>query len=200
VLANLAYLNVFGLEGLRKTNAVGAELMRVVAGDASAIIFSLIVCVCALSTLNATVFTGARAYYALGRDVPAIRRLGVWEAQGDKPANALLLQCAISLALLAFGAATRDGFEAMVAYTAPVFWFFLFLVAISVFIFRSRNADLPYRMPLYPLPPILLAAAALWMIYSSIVYAGLGSWVGVAVLIAGIPLVMIARNAPAPAE
>ena len=194
VLANLAYLNVFGLEGLRASKAVGADLMRVVFGDASAVVFSIIVCVCALSTLNATVFTGARAYYALGRDVPAIQRLGVWEAQGDKPANALLLQCAISLTLLAFGSSTRDGFEAMVAYTAPVFWFFLLLVAVSVFVFRSRGGELPYRMPLYPLPPILLGAAAAWMIYSSIVYAGIGSLAGVAVLILGTPLLFLARR------
>jgi APA family basic amino acid/polyamine antiporter len=194
VLANLAYLNVFGLEGLRKSNAVGADLMRVVAGDASAIVFSIIVCVCALSTLNATVFTGARVYYALGRDLPAIRALGVWEMHGDKPANALLLQCAIALALIVFGSVMRDGFEAMVAYTAPVFWFFLLLVAISVFVFRRRGGELPYRMPLYPLPPIVLGAAAVWMIYSSIAYAGIGSIVGVAVLILGTPLLWLARQ------
>lgn len=194
LLANLAYLNVFGLEGLRKSSAVGADLMRTVAGDASAIVFSIVVCVCALSTLNATVFTGARVYYALGRDLSAISALGRWEMQGDKPANALLLQCAIALALVIFGSVTRDGFEAMVAYTAPVFWFFLFLVAVSVFVFRSRAAgELPYRMPLYPLPPVILGAAAVWMIYSSIAYAGIGSWVGVAVLIAGIPLLLLAR-------
>jgi APA family basic amino acid/polyamine antiporter len=200
VLANLAYLNVFGLEGLRTSKSIGADLMRAVAGDASAVVFSIVVCVCALSTLNATIFTGARAYYALGRDVPAIRKLGVWEGQGDKPANALLLQAAISLALLAFGSTTRDGFEAMVAYTAPVFWFFLALVTISIFIFRSRGVELPYKMPLYPLPAVGLGIAAVWMIYSSIAYAGVGSWVGVGVLIAGIPLVLLARQAPAPAE
>jgi len=201
VLANLAYLNVFGLEGLRKSSAVGADLMRVVAGDASAIVFSLIVCVCALSTLNATIFTGARVYYALGRDLSSGNALGRWEMHGDKPANALLLQCAIALLLVIFGSITRDGFEAMVAYTAPVFWFFLLLVAISVFVFRSRaGGELPYRMPLYPLPPVILGAAAVWMIYSSIVYAGIGSIVGVAVLIAGVPLVLFARGGRASTE
>ena len=194
VLANLAYLNVFGLEGLRKSSAVGADLMRSVAGDASAIVFSVIVCICALSTLNATIFTGARAYYALGRDVPAIRALGIWNMHGDKPANALLLQCAIAVILVLFGSLAQDGFKAMVAYTAPVFWFFLLLVAISVFVFRSRGTDLPYRMPLYPLPPVVLALAAAWMIYSSIAYAGIGSLVGVAVLLAGTPLLLLARG------
>ncbi len=195
VLANIAYLNVFGLEGLRKSNTIGADLMRVAFGDASAVVFSIIVCICALSTLNATIFTGARAYYALGRDLPVVRKLGVWEERGGKPTNALLLQSAIALALLAFGSTTRDGFEAMVAYTAPVFWFFLFLVAISVIIFRRRDHKaLPYRMPLYPVPPLLLAGAAAWMVYSSLIYAGLGSIVGVAVLLLGIPLLMLAPD------
>ena len=195
LLANFAYLNAFGLQGLTKTNPVGADLMRLVAGDAGAIVLSLIVCVCALSTLNATVFTGARAYYALGRDLAAIRVLGVWDAQGHKPANALVLQCVIALALVAFGAIARDGFEAMVAYTAPVFWFFLFLVALSVIVFRRRDLSaLHYRMPFYPLPPLLLAAAAAWMFYSSVVYAGIGSLAGLAVLIAGTPLLLFKRN------
>jgi amino acid transporter len=196
MLANFAYLNAFGLQGLTKTNPVGADLMRLVAGDAGAIILSLIVCVCALSTLNATIFTGARAYYALGRDLAEIRVLGVWDAQGHKPSNALILQCVIALALVAFGAIARDGFEAMVAYTAPVFWFFLFLVALSVIVFRRRDpGELHYRMPLYPLPPLLLAAAAAWMFYSSVAYAGIGSLAGLAVLIAGTPLLLFNRNA-----
>lgn len=200
VLVNVAFLNVLGLEGLRTSGAVGAELMRVVAGDASAMVFSIVVCVCALSTLNATVFTGARVYYALGRDLPSIRVLGVWEANGDRPARALILQGAIALVLVIFGSVMQDGFKAMVAYTAPVFWLFLLLVTISVFIFRSRGGELPYRMPLFPLPAIVLGAAAVWMIYSSILYAGLGSWIGLGVLIAGIPLVLLARNAPVAAE
>jgi amino acid transporter len=194
-LANLAYLNVFGLEGLRKSSTVGADLMRTAVGGWSAIAFSIIVCICALSTLNATIFTGARAYYALGRDVPAIRALGVWEEQGDKPRNALLLQAAIALALLAFGSTTRDGLEAMISYTAPVFFSFMLLIAISLFVFRRRGVDLPYRMPLYPLPPVLFGAASAWMIYSTIAYAGMGSLLGIAVLLAGTPLLLFRPRA-----
>jgi basic amino acid/polyamine antiporter, APA family len=194
LLANVAYLNAFGLLDLSKTNPVGADLMRLAVGNAGAIVLSLIVCVCALSTLNATVFTGARAYYALGRDLAAIRVLGVWDVHGHRPANALLLQAAIALVLVAFGALARDGFEAMVRYTAPVFWFFLLLVALSVFVFRQRDSGaLRYRMPLYPLPPIFLAAAAAWMLYSSIDYAGIGSVAGIVVLLAGTPLLLLGR-------
>jgi amino acid transporter len=195
MLVNFAYLNALGLQGLRDSSAIGSDLMRMIAGPAGAAALSLMVCICALSTLNGTIFTGARTYYALGRDLSAIRLIGEWDLRGQRPANALILQCAISLALIIFGSATREGFEAMVAYTAPVFWTFLLLVALSVFVFRRRDpAALHYRMPLYPLPPLLLAAASAWMIYSSLAYAGVGAIVGVAVLFAGTPLLLLARR------
>ena len=148
--------------------------------------------------MTRTIFTGARAYYALGRDLAALRVLGTWDEHGHKPTNALLLQGAIALVLIGFGAVTRDGFEAMVAYTAPVFWFFLMLVALSVIVFRRRDlGGLQFRVPLYPLPPILLAAAAAWMLYSAVAYAGVGSLVGIAVLLAGTPLLLFRRSAGA---
>jgi amino acid transporter len=100
----------------------------------------------------------------------------------------------IALALILFGGFSREGFEAMVAYTAPVFWFFLLLVAISVMMFRKRGATLSYRMPLYPLPPILLSVAAVWMIWSSIAYAGIGALAGVGVLLLGTPLLWLSRK------
>lgn len=201
LLVNLAYLNVFGLAGLRDSSALGADLMRHVAGEKGAIALSLVVCCTALSTLNGTVFTGARAYYAFGRDVPILRGLAIWEARRHGPVNALVAQGAISIVLVLFGSVTRDGFEAMVAYTAPVFWFFMLLVAVSLYVFRWREPDreLPFRVPLFPATPAILAAACAWMLYSSVVYAGIGAAIGVIVLLAGSPLLLLrSRTGDAP--
>jgi basic amino acid/polyamine antiporter, APA family len=198
-LINLAYLRVIGLEGMRKSEAVAADLMRATLGEAGVVALSLAVCFAALSTLNGTIFTGARVYHALGQDLAKLRRLGVWDPRGHKPANAILLQGAISLALVAFGAVTRDGFQAMVEYTAPVFWFFLLLVGISFFVLRRREPerDRPFRVPLYPLTPILFCLTCAYLLYSSLAYTGLGALIGVAVLAAGTPLLMLLRTEPA---
>jgi basic amino acid/polyamine antiporter, APA family len=196
VLINFAYLHALGLDGLRKSNAVGADLMKIVAGQNGAFILSLIVTCTALSTLNGTIFTGARSYYALGRDVSIFNRLGIWEERGQTPANGLLVQGAIAIVLILFGSTTRDGFEAMVAYTAPVFWLFMCLIALSVIVFRLREPtrELPFRVPLYPLPPLILAAACGWMFYSALAYAGWGSIMGVVVLVIGVPLIVMQRS------
>jgi basic amino acid/polyamine antiporter, APA family len=196
LLINFAYLHALGMEGLRKSNAVGADLMKIVAGTSGAIVLSIIVCITAGSTLNGTIFTGARSYYALGRDVSVFHRLGIWEERGDTPANGLIVQGVIAVVLIIFGSTTRDGFEAMVAYTAPVFWLFMFLVAISIIVFRVREPgrELPFRVPLYPLPPLILAAACGWMFYSALAYAGWGSIMGVVVLVVGLPLIFLRRD------
>lgn len=196
VLINFAYLHALGMDGLRKSNAVGADLMKIVAGQNGALVLSAIVCVTATSTLNGTIFTGARSYYALGRDVSVFHRIGIWEQRGDTPANGLIVQGIIAIVLILFGSTTRDGFEAMVAYTAPVFWLFMFLVAMSIIVFRLREPgrELPFRVPLYPLPPLILAAACAWMFYSALVYAGWGSIMGVVVLVVGLPLILLRRD------
>lgn len=200
-LVNAALLAAFGLEALRASNAVAADLMYRVAGEAGGVVLALIVVAAALSTLNATIFTGARVYYALGRDL-RIAPLGAWNSRRGNPARGILLQGVIALALIGFGAATRDGFQSMVDYTAPVFWTFLFLVGISLFVLRWRepNRHLPFRVPLYPLIPALFCLTCLYMLYSSIAYTGVGALVGIAVVVAGLPLLLLSETNPAARE
>jgi len=200
LLVNFAYLTAFGLHGLRASKAVGADMMRMIAGEAGAVVLSLIVVCAALSTLNATIFTGARVYYALGRDLPIIERLGVWNERGANPVNAILLQGAIAIALVLFGAASRDGVSAMVDYTSPVFWFFMLLVGLSLFVLRFKEPDreLPFRVPLYPVTPILFCATCAYLLYSSLMYTGRGAIVGILVLLSGIPLLLLSRRREKP--
>ena len=204
VLINVSFLHVLGLEGLRKSSAIAADVMRAGVGDSAATVVSLIVCVAALSTINASIFTGARLYHALGDDL-ALSKLSTWSDTGNNPRNAILMQSAIAFGLVILGALARDGFTAMVEYTAPVFWSFLLLVGVSSMVLRQRDAgrDRPFRMPLYPLTPIVFCLICAYLLYSSLVYTGAGAFVGVAVLLAGVPFVVYGlrhRNKTVPAE
>lgn len=198
---NLAFLGIFGLEGLRNTSAVGAALMDIVAGPSSAIALSLLVCLTALSTINGTIFTGARVYFALGQDIPALRALG--GSPGSTPTTALLVQAGITLVLVVFGAFTGgSGVETMVAYTAPVFWLFMLLVGVSLFVFRQRDParERPFRVPLYPITPLLFCLTCAGLLYSSIMYAGIGGFLGLLVLATGLPFVVKYGARPAVAS
>jgi APA family basic amino acid/polyamine antiporter len=193
IVINYAYMSALGLEGLRKSSGVGADVMKLFAGETGERVITVMVIICLLSTMNATILTGARVYYALGKDLSALSALGNWDERAHKPRNALLLQGSIAMLLIFFGGLTRDGFKAMVEYTAPVFWFFLLMVGISVFILRSKKPEQasPYRVPLYPVTPIVFCLTCGWLLYSSVTYTGYGSLFGIGVLLLGIPLLFL---------
>jgi APA family basic amino acid/polyamine antiporter len=202
MLLNLAYLNALGLAGMRESKAVATDLMKVTWGDAGALVLGTAVITAALSTLNATIFTGARTNYALGRDFALFGFLGAWNEKAGAPVNALLWQGALALTLVLLASFTPDGFRTMVAYTAPAFWLFFLLTGVSLFVLRRQppvNAD-PFRVPLYPVTPLLFCAMCVYMLYSSFGYAmsldpgSIGATVGIAVLCAGIPVMLVARG------
>ncbi len=194
LLANAAYLRGLGLQGVAGSSAVAADLMRGTVGEWGVAAVSVAVMVAALSSANATMITGARSNYALGRDVPLFRFLGAWHEGQHTPRAAFLLQGGIALLLVAFGAFARSGFEAMVAYTAPVFWLILLATGASLLVLRRRepSADRPFRVPLYPVVPLLFCGIAAFMLYSSVAYAGRGALLGVAVMLAGLPMLALA--------
>jgi basic amino acid/polyamine antiporter, APA family len=196
VLINLAYLKSLGLAGMAQSPAVAADLMRYAFGEPGAKFISILVVICTLDSINATIFTGARTNFALGQDVAAFRWLGVWQDRHSTPTAAYLFQGAISLALVGLGIVTRDGFKTMVDYTAPIFWFFFLLSSISLLVLRVRDPDRPrpFRVPLYPVLPLLFCAACGYLLYSSLVYTGTGAIVGVVVVALGLPFVIRHRQ------
>src|SRR5690606_2687 len=89
-LINIAFLKGLGLEGMAGSNAVAGDLMGVAFGQVGITVISIIVAVCAMTSANATIFTGARSNYALGRDFPAFSFLGIWKSELKGPVNAFI--------------------------------------------------------------------------------------------------------------
>jgi amino acid transporter len=196
LLVNFTYLHGLGLAAMAKSSVVAADLMRQAIGTPGAIFISALVAVAALGSTNATIFTGARTNYALGRDFSLFSFLGRWHDGANTPANALLVQGVIVLLLITLGTWTRRGFETMVDYTAPVFWFFFLLTGLSLFVLRTqdRTTQRPFTVPLYPLTPLLFCAFCVFMLHSSLAYTGIGALVGVCALLLGGPILLIARR------
>jgi amino acid transporter len=193
---NLAFLHGLGVAGMAASKAVAADLMRRAVGEPGAIFISLLIAVSTLGALNATIFTGARTNYAFGQDFSLFSFLGRWRNRSQTPTNALVVQALLSLLLVLLGTVTRKGFETMVDYTAPVFWFFFLMTGVSLFILRVREPEVPrpFQVPLYPLTPILFCLICGYLLYSSLAYTGIGAFVGVAVVALGVPLLLLQRR------
>lgn len=196
VLINMAFLNVLGLEGVAASSAVGVDMMKATLGDKGVVLIGTLVSLSALTSLNTTIFTGARSNYALGKDFSLFSFLGKWNGQKSAPVNSLILQGVIAVLLIIFGAFTRSGFESMVDFTAPVFWFFFLCTGISLIVLRKKmpNVPRPFKVPLYPITPILFIGFCGYLLYSSLTYTGKGALLGVALLVIGLIFYLLFRN------
>ena len=204
LLANWAFWFGLGHAGMAASAAVGADLLKAAFGPAGEALLAVAVAISALTSINATMIVGARTNYALGRDWPQLGFLGAWDQERETPSTGLLLQGGFALLLVAVSLAFGSGFKAMVEYTAPVFWLFFLLTGIAVFVLRARDGDTnrPFRVPLYPLLPVVFCASCAYMLWSSLSYVsnqamgGLNAaWVGVGVLLSGgVVLLLVSRT------
>lgn len=173
LLVNLALLQGLGLKGLSESKTAASDLLGMVYGPGAQKVLALSVAIAALTSINATMIVGARTSYALGGDWRGLRTLGQWAAQAGSPNHALWTQAGISAALILLATQESDGFSAMVEFTAPVFWGFLFVVGLALIWLRQRDphAPRPFKVPLYPVLPLVFCAACAWLTWSSVSYA-----------------------------
>ena len=130
----------------------------------------------------------------MGREHRLYAWLGRWNARRGTPVSSLVIQGAITVVLTVWFGLSQHGFERMVIFTTPGFWFFLLLVGLSVFVLRWREpaAVRPYRVLGYPVTPILFCLGCAGMVYASLAWAVQNrSWEAfwsIAILLLGVAL------------
>ncbi len=173
LLANLAFLRALGFEQVRRSADVAGNVLQQSFGQGSSRFIQLLIAVSALGAIQGMIFTGARIYYAMGQDHRLYAWLGRWNSRYGTPIRSLLVQAAITLALVIGFGWTKGGFSALVNFTTPVFWIFFCLVAVSLIVLRYRRPELqrPYRVPWYPVLPLVFCLSCLLMVYASLSWA-----------------------------
>jgi APA family basic amino acid/polyamine antiporter len=229
VLVNAAYIVALGFDGARTSHAVAADVLRIPLGESGSKAMSLLVVISALGAVNGMIFTGSRVYSAFGADHSVFALMGRWNPRLGAPVWSLVIQAIICLAMVVLVEFSQEwrsqiarlattlgltqivskstgtgGFEALVICTSPVFWLFLLLSGLSLFVLRYKDRDIerPFRVPAYPLVPLLFCASCGYMLYSSIEYAYKNareeSLVVALLMLAGIPFYLVSRSRAMP--
>lgn len=197
LLVIVAAVHGLGFAGLKASQTPGADLMQAAFGQFGAQSIAAIVAVSALTSMNGTMIIGARSNFAVGNDWTMFRFMSGWRGERNSPHVGFIVQAAISLALIVFGALQRDGFAAMVEFTAPVFWFFFMMSGIALFVLRRKepNVERPFRVPLYPVLPLIFVATCAYLFYSSVQYANSqnSGYISLTVMTAGVVVWLFTR-------
>ncbi|MBX5460247.1 MAG: amino acid permease [Steroidobacteraceae bacterium] len=166
-------MTTLGFESMKASDAVAVDAVTQIVGTTGGQAIGVLVAVSALTSMNSTMLVGARSSYALARDWPVFGFLGRWHGERSTPHAGFIALALITLALIGFGALTKDGFSTLVEFTAPVFWFFFMLTGIALFVLRRKEPERarPYKVPLYPVLPLVFIATCAYLLYSSVRHA-----------------------------
>ncbi len=202
VLINLAYLAGLGFAGAAASNAIAADVLSRPLGELGARAISVLVMISVLGAIHGTIFAGSRIYSAMGADHRVFAPLGRWHPQLGTPVCSLVTQAVISIAmvivvgLVGILRGRQDGFDVLLKYTSGVFWLFFLLTGLSLLVlrWRDRATERPFRVPGYPVVPLLFCGWCGYMLYGTIRYAPMQSLAGLGILLAGLPLYLFSRR------
>jgi basic amino acid/polyamine antiporter, APA family len=198
----IGVLHGLGFDGLKSSEAVGVQVIERALGPIGGQLIGIFVAISALTSMNSTMIVGARSNYSVARDWPVFGFMGGWQGARNTPAAGFIVQAAIALALIGFGAVEKNGFSTMVEFTAPVFWFFFMLNGIALFVLRRKEpqAPRPFKVPLYPVLPLAFVLTCAYLFYSSLMHARSqnASHVALGVMLSGALVLLVMRRPARP--
>ena len=186
-----------GFDGLKASKQVAADVAQRAFGSFGEKSIGAIVALAALTSINATMLVTARTNYSLGKDWRIFAFMSHWNAERDAPIVALLTTSVITLLIVLIAAANEGGVKFMVDFTAPVFWLFFLLTGIGLFVLRFRYPHLarPFKVPLYPILPIVFVGTCVFLLYRSLLFTFENQAIRVAiyVMLSGVVVWLVAR-------
>jgi basic amino acid/polyamine antiporter, APA family len=184
VAANLGYIAALGASGVAESTRTAASALGVVVSHGAARIVALVILVSIFSAANSIMLNSPRVYYAMAKDGLFFHSLARVHPRFGTPAVAIAVAGVWSTLLAVSGT-----FEQLLTYVVFVGWIFYALAAASIFIYRRRFPDLarPYRVPGYPLTPILFVAVAMGLVASTMATQPRRAAVGLGSMFLGAP-------------
>ena len=196
LLANIAYLSVLSVDEIRHSRLVAATVADRLIGAPGVVFVGITVVISTFGTLNGTLLTSPRIFFAMADDGLLFRQVGAVHPRFHTPYVAILLTGAVGIIFVLVGT-----FEQLAdAFVTALIPFYALAVA-SLFRLRRRPGYAPaFRAPLYPLVPALFVVSTLLLLANGVADPG-ARWPTLAifgVILAGIPLFyFVERRRPA---
>lgn len=183
--ANLIYLRLIPMSRMAGAELVAADTAALLLGPAGVVAVSAAVAVSTFGTLNGSMMTAPRIFFAMAEDglfPKAIARVG---KTTGAPTGAIVLAAALGalFVLVRQFAALADQFIIGI-------WPFYALGVAAVFVLRRRRPSLerPYRTWGYPVVPAVFLVASLFLLGNYLVTAPATFALDAGLILAGVPV------------
>src|SRR5579883_1435034 len=184
LLVNFAYFYVLSPAQVASSHRVAADMMASVYGRAAASAVTVAVIISILAAINGSILSGARIPYAMARDRLFFAYASSVHPRFQTPGNAMILLCGWACILVLSG-----WYDDLYNFVIFGEWILYLLTAVSVFVLRRKDPDLPrpYRVLGYPLVPVLFSASALLLLSYTFYNRPRESLMGLSLMGLGVP-------------
>ncbi len=207
ILANLAYLHLLNIEQIANSKLVAADTAYRIIGDSGVTLVSIAVMVSAFGTLNGSMMTGPRIFFAMADDGLFFKKIAAVHPRFKTPYVAISLAAGMAVAFVLVRT-----FEELADTFVLAIWPFYAGGVAAVYMLRHKRPDLarPYKTFGYPVTPALFLLAALFLLGNALLddlrYYGVfsgsskgsGALLVFLIILAGIPVYFIWKAAHSP--
>jgi APA family basic amino acid/polyamine antiporter len=188
LLANVAYLAALGPAGVAASERVAGEATAAVLGPWAGRAIAVAIIISMYSAAHATVITAPRVYYSMAQDRTFFAKLADVHPRWGTPAFAIVASSLWTCVL-----AWTGTFEQLLTYVVFVGWIFYGLGAAAVVVLRRRRpgAERPFKVPGYPVTPVLFVLAAAGLVGNTIVSQPGQAAMGLGVVLLGSPAYLV---------
>jgi basic amino acid/polyamine antiporter, APA family len=199
LIVNTAYLYALPFWEVASANStaypdapsVAARAVQTFLGGRAAPIAALIFLLSTIGSLNGVILSAARVPYAAARDGLFFAAFGRLNPVSRVPLTSLVLLAAWGALLAVSG--TFDQLTNMAVMSYALFWI---PVSLAVVVLRRRLPRAPraYRVPAYPLTPVLFALVMVWIVASALLTTPKESFATLVLIALGLPLYPLFRR------
>ena len=185
LLANYAYLLGLGHAGLALSNAPAADLMRKLFGDYGATVIAVGVACSTFGYCSIAIAGGARVLQTMGADDVFFHGVGRIDPRTHAPQIALLVLGGWAVVLTVSGS-----FNELLNYTTVGEWLGHVFGIGTLFWYRKHFIDepAPYRVPFYPLLPLIFVITVFGVIVASAIHAPGDAGMSLLIIALGVPV------------
>jgi amino acid transporter len=184
-LTNMTYHRILGMEGMRGSTIVASDVLTVLIGPIGAALIAILVIISATGSINGTMMTATRVYYAMSRDGLFFKWFDHIHPRYKTPSRAIIAHCVWGAVILII----RGTFETIV--TGLVFTILIFYGLSTLALIKMRRKNIGgtdiFRIPLYPFLPILFILLIVGLIGLRAAFEWQKSFTDLAFIITGIP-------------
>ncbi|MBK8265781.1 MAG: amino acid permease [Nannocystis sp.] len=161
--ANAVYVSVVPLAEMVGAPLIAATVAERLIGPIGQAVIAAAVMVSTFGTLNGSMMTGPRVFFAMAEDGLFFRRIAAVHPRYGTPAAAIGLSAALGVIYV-----SSQGFAQLAEGFVIGIWPFYALAVAAVFVLRRRQPALPrpYRVIGYPLVPLIFLVASVYLLGS----------------------------------